>query len=103
MVPGKRRISQFHIAIAEATNNQRFVGFLTQLGNALIPRKKLRPLPASREEHLAYLAQLQEEHRVILDAISKKDPEEARQAMRAHLSLSRDRYYSMIKAKTILR
>ncbi|WP_321448996.1 FadR/GntR family transcriptional regulator [uncultured Cohaesibacter sp.] len=100
---GETEDSLFHIAIAEATNNRRFVDFLTQLGNAMIPRNKLRPLPASHQEHIAYLAQLQDEHRVILDAISGKDPEAARNAMRAHLSLSRDRYHSMIKAKTALR
>lgn len=100
---GEAEDSLFHIAIAEATNNRRFVDFLTQLGNAMIPRNKLRPLPASREEHVAYLSQLQDEHRIIVDAISGKDPDAARNAMRAHLSSSRDRYHSMIRAKNALR
>nr|WP_321462502.1 FadR/GntR family transcriptional regulator [uncultured Cohaesibacter sp.] len=100
---GEAEDSRFHIAIAEATNNRRFVDFLSQLGNAMIPRNKLRPLPTSRDDHKAYLAQLQDEHRIILDAISRKCPDEARNAMRAHLSQSRDRYHSMIKAKTTLR
>ncbi len=100
---GEKEDSNFHIAIAEATNNRRFAGFLTQLGNAMIPRNKLRPLPASREEHVAFLSQLQDEHRIILDAISRRAAEDARLAMRNHLSRSRDRYHSMIKAKTTLR
>ena len=95
--------SLFHIAIAEATNNRRFAEFLTQLGNAMIPRNRLRPLPASAKEQTAYLTQLQDEHRIILDAISRRDPEDARRAMRNHLSQSRDRYHSMIKARTTLR
>ncbi|WP_319529954.1 FadR/GntR family transcriptional regulator [uncultured Cohaesibacter sp.] len=96
---GEAEDSRFHITIAEATNNKRFVDFLMQLGNAMIPRSKLGTHSSSREDLPKYLAQLQTEHNAILDAIANKDPDGARQAMRAHLSQSRDRYHQLLRAQ----
>lgn len=96
---GEAEDFRFHITIAEATNNRRFVDFLVQLGKAMIPRSKLRSMPSSKEDQRAYLEGLQREHRAILDAIAHKDSEEARKAMRFHLSQSRDRYHDLIRAQ----
>ncbi|PLW77806.1 FadR family transcriptional regulator [Cohaesibacter celericrescens] len=96
---GEAEDFRFHIAIAEATNNRRFVDFLVQLGNAMIPRSKLGTLPATKEEQAAYLMQLQKEHQAIVAAIVAKNPEAAREAMRFHLSQSRDRYHEIIRSQ----
>jgi DNA-binding FadR family transcriptional regulator len=79
----------FHLAIANASNNRRFVDILTVLGNEMIPRGALDMAEASPP---AYLERLQEEHRAILTAITQRDQVGAREAMRAHLSGSQDRY-----------
>ncbi|WP_316862885.1 FadR/GntR family transcriptional regulator [uncultured Cohaesibacter sp.] len=97
---GEREDSRFHITIAEATNNRRFVDFLEQLGNAMIPRSELGSLSSGKPKQQDYLNQLQKEHLAILEAISSGDVEQARTAMRNHLSHSRDRYHRLIKSKT---
>lgn len=79
----------FHLAIAQASNNRRFVDILTTLGNEMIPRGALDVAEASP---LAYLQGLQDEHRAILTAITQRDQVGAREAMRVHLSGSQDRY-----------
>ena len=98
---GEAEDFRFHIAIAEATNNRRFVDFLTQLGNAMIPRSKLRSLPTSKDDQINYLTRLQKEHRAIMNAILDKDTEAARNAMRFHLSQSHDRYRDIIRSERL--
>ena len=87
----------FHIAIARATNNARFERFLSQLGRHAIPREQLRgvlgesaPIPSSEE-------QLDAEHRAIADAIGRHDADAAREAMRAHLLGSLERYRALAR------
>ncbi len=79
----------FHLSIAEASNNRRFIDILTTLGNEMIPRGALDVAIASQA---AYLDRLQEEHRSILAAITRRDQVDAREAMRIHLSGSQERY-----------
>ncbi len=88
---------EFHLAIARATNNDRFELFLRELGRHTIPRENLRaslrdtgPLP-NRD------AALSREHRKIADAISNRDPDAARAAMRQHLDGSAERYRQLLK------
>lgn len=79
---------RFHIAIAEASNNQYFVDFLKYLGEKIIPRARVRSIelnPSSRQE---YLENVHLEHLNILKAIVDQDGALARQMMRAHLSKS---------------
>lgn len=87
----------FHLAIAQATNNPRFSEFLQMLGTALIPR---RAVSESGEEVLASaeLSRLIAEHEAILIAIQDGDEEQARSAMRQHLKNSQVRYRSMLRA-----
>lgn len=82
----------FHRAIANATGNPQFARFLEFLGRFVIPRRTVRPVAERTEEQRAYLVSIQEEHRHIYAAIRDKDPSAARQAMRRHLSHSRERY-----------
>ncbi|GAB1583961.1 FadR/GntR family transcriptional regulator [Phyllobacterium phragmitis] len=80
----------FHLAIAEASNNRRFVEILSLLGHEMIPRAALEGKEAATPT--AYLERLYEEHRLIVNAISSRDQIAAREAMRAHLAGSQQRY-----------
>lgn len=86
----------FHMSIAEATNNHYFVDFLNYLGNAMIPRRHIRVVSATGERREAYLRMIQKEHGQIVGAISTGDVRAARAAMRAHLSESRSRYLGFL-------
>lgn len=86
---------QFHIAIAEASNNRRFVDLLTTLGGKMIPRAALPDDKVSAPT--PYLDRIYEEHRVIVEAIANRDPIGAREAMRAHLQGSQQRYRAHIR------
>jgi len=86
----------FHVAIAEATNNRRFVDFLTLLGRNTIPRSELRQkadLQPDPEIEQGILT----EHRDLLDAIAARDPARAREAMRIHLSEGAERYRTLAR------
>lgn len=83
----------FHLAIAEATNNPLFAEFLGFLGRRTIPRSQL---PGAGELPEGYLAQIQSEHRAILEAIAGGDAMAARSAMRVHLRGSLERYQALV-------
>ena len=93
---------QFHMAIAEATNNKQFVEFLQYLGRRTIPRAQLHLLNAEPEAALTMERNLLAEHEAILRAISSRDVEGAREAMRIHLKGSLDRYrqLSLLSSQT---
>ncbi len=86
----------FHLAIADASNNPRFREFLEVMGRDVIPRTVFEAASGERAA-AAYLAQIQDEHRRIAEAISARDEEGAREAMRLHLKGSLQRYRSMIR------
>ncbi len=94
--PGVEADIQLHRAIAEATGNSFFVDFLRYLGQFIIPRQSVRLRHTSAEAQSAYLAQVQQEHRRIVDAISRRDSSAAREAMRAHLASSLARYRALL-------
>ncbi len=86
----------FHIAIAKATHNPRFVEFLTMLGAGAIPRHALRPLavgPASG----GYLDRISDEHTAIAEAILEGNGMAAGQAMRRHLEGAQKRYRGLLR------
>ncbi|MCL5778092.1 FadR family transcriptional regulator [Limibaculum sp. FT325] len=87
----------FHLSIARAANNPRFVDFLEMLGRDAIPRARLAQGEAARGAD--YLALLQAEHRRIADAIAAGDEDGARAAMRAHLKGSQVRYRRMMRGE----
>lgn len=82
----------FHKAVAEATQNPYFPRILSSLGQIIIPRQSMSSSLPTLEERKAYLFSIAAEHQNILTAIEKKNVEAARDAMRLHLSGSRDRY-----------
>ncbi len=81
-----------HRAIAEATGNPEFARFLQFIGRHLIPRRIVSGLPESMGGRRVYLGLIQEEHRKIYEAIRRRDPKAAREAMRRHLTRSIERY-----------
>lgn len=82
----------FHLAIADATSNNRFRLFVDEMGERLIPRRALGASFADDQSKSKFLEAIQAEHRRIFDAISDRKPDEARLAMRRHLEDGRRRY-----------
>ena len=85
----------FHLAIAKATNNPRFEAFLQALGRHTIPRENLKGVLEDDKSLPNRDRSLSMEHRAIADAIAARDPVVARDAMRAHLDGSAERYRLM--------
>ena len=81
-----------HRAIAAATSNPFYVEVLDALGSRTIPCDVASPWGTESVLTVEYQAGLQREHWKILKAISAGDPQGARDAMRAHLSASQQRY-----------
>ena len=86
----------FHLSIAQATNNPRFAEFLRLTGAALIPRRAVGDGtdPAMPPEYARLLV---EEHGRIVAEIQSGDEEAARAAMRAHLRGSQGRYRQFLR------
>jgi GntR family transcriptional repressor for pyruvate dehydrogenase complex len=92
---GERAVKEdfaFHLAIAAATQNNRFVEFLEFLGRLIIPRQSIRAMDGGPEGMRKYLSRIETEHEAIFDAIAARAPKKARDAMRRHLLNSRERY-----------
>ena len=89
---------QFHLEIARATQNNRFVDLMATLGGMMIPRARLEPPGPLTPDRQAYLRRVNAEHESIVDAISRQDPEAARAAMRTHLANSRERRRRLAEA-----
>lgn len=88
---------EFHLAIADATNNPRFREFLVMIGPSVIPRRALGTNstdPATK----GYLEVLDKEHEEILSAVLDGDEARARRAMRHHLKGSQSRYRSLLRS-----
>lgn len=82
----------FHRAIAIATNNPFYVEVLDALGSRTIPCDVTSPWGTESVLTVEYQVRLQREHWKILQAISASDAQGARDAMRAHLTESQQRY-----------
>ena len=82
---------QFHLEIARATQNTHFAELMATLGTQIIPRARLEPGKAPDADRLEYLRRVNGEHESIFDAISNRDADAARAAMRTHLANSRER------------
>ena len=82
---------RFHLEIARATGNRYFADIISHLGTTIIPRTRISSTPIPAEHFIRYLRKVNREHREILEAISRQDPDSARAAMRSHLTSSRER------------
>ncbi len=69
-----------------------YVEMLDALGDRTIPCDITSPWDRPKSCRVEYQKGLQREHLVILNAISASDPQAARDAMRAHLIASQERY-----------
>ncbi|MES2696888.1 MAG: FCD domain-containing protein [Verrucomicrobiota bacterium] len=90
-VETKKADFDFHLAVAKATGNRYFPELLEHLGLAILPRARLDLRYISSDNAKEYLCRSNGEHREILAAITARDAEGARAAMRVHLTNSRDR------------
>ncbi len=90
-----------HRAIAAATNNPFYVEVLDALGSRTIPCDVASPWGTDSVLDFAYQKGLQEEHLKVMRAISARDPDAARQAMRDHLAASQERYYARLAEQLV--
>ena len=81
----------FHLQIAGATHNRYFSDLMGYLGTMSIPRSRLNTAEFAQEDRSEYLRRVHREHEDIFDAISRRDSDAARAAMRTHLGNSRER------------
>lgn len=95
-VPTGKTDFAFHRAVAEATNNPFYIEVLDALGSRTIPCDVASPWGTDSVLTYEYQVGLHEEHRLILQAISARDGDGAREAMRDHLSRSQGRYRSRL-------
>ncbi|REG51613.1 GntR family transcriptional regulator [Paraburkholderia sp. BL6669N2] len=82
---------EFHLQIARASGNRYFFDVLSQLGRAVSPRTRLGSAEIAELDHIEHLRNVLSEHQMIYRAIERQDPDDARAAMRMHLSNSRER------------
>jgi len=83
---------RFHQLIAEATGNTYFTDIMQHLGDAMIPRTRVKADERGDADFARLGALANQEHEAIFNAIRKQDPDAARAAMVLHLSNSRDRF-----------
>lgn len=81
----------FHLGIATLSGNGHFAPLLCGLSPHLLPRERIDLLQGDPHGQRAYHRRLEREHMRIVDAITRKDVEGSRAAMRAHLLSSRER------------
>jgi GntR family transcriptional repressor for pyruvate dehydrogenase complex len=82
---------EFHLQIARASGNRYFHNVLRQLGRAVSPRTRMNPAQLAELDHIGQLQCVLGEHQSIYLAIARGDADDARAAMRMHLSNSRER------------
>lgn len=82
---------EFHLYIAQASGNRYFYDVQRQMGRSISPRTRLGGADLARLDQMPRLRQVLNEHTAIYSAIDRGDAEDARAAMRMHLSNSRER------------
>ncbi|SAL55184.1 FadR/GntR family transcriptional regulator [Caballeronia humi] len=82
---------EFHLQIARASGNRYFFDVLSQMGRAVSPRTRLGQAEIAELDQIERLRNVLGEHKLIYQAIVRQDADDARAAMRMHLSNSRER------------
>lgn len=87
----------FHLLIARGAHNPQIIDFLGYLGTLIGPRLQLGYilLPALKDD---YFNRIHDEHLAIVEAIERRNPDQARAAMRSHLSNSLERLRALARA-----
>lgn len=80
-----------HMVVANCTGNSRFPKFLELVEREMTPFKKHHAIRTNQS--LVFI----EEHTAIVNAISARDPQAARDAMRTHLERSQIRYRDLLR------
>jgi GntR family transcriptional regulator, transcriptional repressor for pyruvate dehydrogenase complex len=81
----------FHLQIARVSGNRYFFDVLSQLGRGVSPRMRLGSAEIAELDRADHLRSVLTEHQMIYEAIVRRDADDARAAMRMHLSNSRER------------
>jgi GntR family transcriptional regulator, transcriptional repressor for pyruvate dehydrogenase complex len=82
---------EFHLQIARASGNRYFYDVLSQMGRGVSPRTRLGKAELAELDQIERLRHVLSEHKAIYQAIVRQDADDARAAMRMHLSNSRER------------
>ncbi len=82
---------EFHLPLARASGNRYFYDVLSQMGRGVSPRTRLRQSEIDELDHIERLRHVLSEHKAIYQALVRQDADDARAAMRMHLSNSRER------------
>jgi DNA-binding FadR family transcriptional regulator len=82
---------EFHLQIARASGNRYFIDVLSQMGRGVSPRTRLGKAEIAELDQIERMRNVLNEHRAIYQAIVRQDADDARAAMRMHLSNSRER------------
>ncbi len=90
--------TQFHLAIAHATQNDYYARFIEFLGVRLVPPRSLYLRDQPDEAHDSYAAKVRSEHDAVLDAIIRMDIDRARAAARDHMQESLHRHSELSDA-----
>jgi GntR family transcriptional regulator, transcriptional repressor for pyruvate dehydrogenase complex len=85
--------SRFHYAITAATHNTLQLHVLNTVHSLFHATIQVALMEFYRRE--GYVEILHNQHRAILDAITRRDPEGARQAMTAHLALVEEKMHQL--------
>jgi DNA-binding FadR family transcriptional regulator len=86
---------EFHRSIAVASGNRHLLQILDSLGRTAIATPRARLAVSNDEDGGAHHRVVAVEHQNIYEAIARRNPEDARAAMRVHLSNSRQRLTSI--------
>jgi len=82
---------QFHLQIAQASNNRYFADIITHFGTSMFPRARLDTVAIARLDRQQKHERLVREHAHIFEAVARCDYDASRAAMRIHLANSRAR------------
>ncbi len=88
--------TRFHLRIADSTGNRYFGAAYQSLGLTAIPRSRVHAPLYAEDGKGKYLARANNEHRDLLEAIERRDPESARAVMRLHLANTRERLRALL-------
>jgi DNA-binding FadR family transcriptional regulator len=89
---------EFHLQIARASGNRYFYDVLSQMGRGVSPRTRMGKAELAELDQTERLRHVLGEHKAIYQAIVRQDSDDARAAMRMHLSNSRERLRQVHKA-----
>ncbi|KND60930.1 putative D-glucarate or D-galactorate regulator, GntR family [Candidatus Burkholderia verschuerenii] len=89
---------EFHLQIARASGNRYFYDVLSQMGRGVSPRTRLAKEEIAELDQIERLRNVLSEHKAIYQAIVRQDADDARAAMRLHLSNSREQLRDVHRA-----